>query len=264
MKKFSSSAAKPPSEAERALQEWGVTYEKKPDGTIVVPGNLMISDKGLTQLPDLTNVIVLGCFYCENNKLKNLDNAPRHVGLSFSCSGNKMTSLRGAPLFVGGSFWCDDNQLTSLEHMPQSVALDIFCSNNQLTSLKHAPRATKGGFYCDGNRLESLEHGPETVNGDFSCIDNRLVTLEHAPRSVTNDFCCRGNRLVTLEHAPQTFTQLISDFGTFKTWDEVPDDIKASPETRERVRQEELETVSQDATTLSGVLKVSPPLRLKK
>lgn len=82
------------SEAEQALKSWGIEYAKQPDGSILVPGSLDISGKGLTRLPNLTSVKVGGGFYCDNNQL---------------------TSLEGTPHTVGGHFYCHDNQLTSLE-----------------------------------------------------------------------------------------------------------------------------------------------------
>lgn len=91
-------AASPVSEAEQALKSWGIGYEIKPDGSLRVPGNLNISNKHLTRLPDLSEV---------------------KVGANFWCDTNQLTSLAGAPPAVGGDFYCHDNQLTSLEHAPR-------------------------------------------------------------------------------------------------------------------------------------------------
>jgi len=66
MQKAFNQVTTPPSEAEAALIEWGVEYKKQPDGSIHVPGDLDISGKGLTKLPDLSQVIVGGNFCCHN------------------------------------------------------------------------------------------------------------------------------------------------------------------------------------------------------
>ena len=192
------------SPAEKALMNWGIGYKKQADGSILVPGNLDISNKGLTSLPDLRKVKVGGYFRCDNNQL---------------------TSLEGAPHTVGGNFWCEHNQLTSLKYGPQSVNGTFYCFNNRLTSLAGAPRAVGGFFYCENNQLASLEH------------------------------------------APQCFENLHSDLGKFSSWQEVPEILRLSPETKarqEQERQEQKEAAIQVATVLSAPLIVNGPLRLKR
>jgi len=44
---FKRAADKKLSEAERALKGWGIKYKKQPDGSILVPGHLDISGRGL-------------------------------------------------------------------------------------------------------------------------------------------------------------------------------------------------------------------------
>jgi len=148
------------SEAEQALKNWGIKYEIKPDGSLHVPKDLNISNKGLTELPDLSQVSVGGNFYCDSNQLTSLEGAPQSVGGYFSCASNQLTSLKGTPQSVGGNFSCGSNQLTSLEGGPQTVGGYFYCDSNQLTSLKGAPRFVTDSFYCDNNQLTSLEGAP--------------------------------------------------------------------------------------------------------
>ena len=56
------------------------------NGQKTIKGNVDLSDQSLSVLPDLSDVIILGGFYCDRNKL---------------------TSLQGAPESVGGGFYCD-------------------------------------------------------------------------------------------------------------------------------------------------------------
>lgn len=157
------------SEAEQALRAWGVEFERRADGVIVVPGDLNVSSHGLTALPDLGNVRVTGDFNCRNNRL---------------------TTLAGAPQFVGGGFNCSHNQLTSLEGAPKSVG-NFSCSHNQLSSLKGAPESVGGHFFCSDNRLTSLEGGPEAIGDDYYCHNNRLTSVAGAPkkfRRLAGDF----------------------------------------------------------------------------
>jgi len=183
------------SRAEQALKDWRVSYEKKPDGTLVVPGNLDISGKGLTRLPDLSSVVVGGDFRCSDNQLTSLKGAPKSVGGDFYSCSNQLISLDGAPQSVGGSFLCYNNQLTSLKGAPQSIAGDFYCSDNQLTSLEGAPQSIGGGFYCSNNRLVCLAGAPKTL----SILSRSIIS---------------------------------SDFGYFNSWEEVPEQLRLSPATK--------------------------------
>ena len=149
----------------------------------VVKGNLDLSDMGLTELPDLSTVTVLGDFWCHGNQLTGLSGAPKSVGSDFDCSGNQLTSLVGAPQSVGGHFVCSGNQLTSLEHALESVGGDFDCNGNQLTSLSGAPKSVDGDFLCGYNQLTSLTGAPKSVGGDFWCRHNKLTGLSGAPES---------------------------------------------------------------------------------
>ena len=190
----------------------------------VVTGDLDLSEQGLTELPDLSEITVRGnfdCydnqltslhgapqsvggnFYCGSNKLTSLEYAPQNVGGSFNCPYNQLTSLKGAPQSVGGYFECSYNHLTSLEYAPQNVGGDFYCSSNQLTSLNGAPQNVGGDFYCSDNQLTSLEHAPQSVGGGFDCSNNQLTSLKHAPQSVGGRFYCSNNKLTSLKGAPQ-------------------------------------------------------------
>jgi hypothetical protein len=67
----------PVTPGEQALIDWHVEYLKRKDGTLLVPGNLNISNRGLKELPDLSNVVVQGNFSCLKNDLTSLKGAPR-------------------------------------------------------------------------------------------------------------------------------------------------------------------------------------------
>jgi hypothetical protein len=234
-----------PSEAESFLGELGIRYVKREDGTIVVPGELDISSRCFTALPDLTAVVVAGDFWCSNNLLTSLKGAPRFVGGDFHCSYNLLTSLAGAPPSVGGAFYCVANRLTSLKGAPAEIAKDFHCYDNELTDLASGPHKAGGDFLCNANHLISLRGAPEDVGGDF--------------------YCCR-NPLEHLECAPRRFTTLTTDFGTFRRAEDIPEPLRFSPETRERLRleaAERLERQARDATVLGKAITPPPPLRFK-
>ncbi len=141
-----------------------------PDG-FVIKGDVDLSEKGLTELPDLSKVTIEGNFYCGDNNL---------------------TTLRGAPREVGGYFWCENNQLTSLEGAPQKVGGYFSCHNNALTTLKGAPQKVGGNFWCEHNQLTSLVGAPQEIGGYFQCYGNDdLLSLFGLPKmSEDNKIYC--------------------------------------------------------------------------
>lgn len=125
------------------LAQEGVRWEKDDTtGKIVVHGDLDLSEKGLTELPDLSHVVVEG---------------------RFDCSHNQLTSLVGTPQIVGGGLWCDNNQLTSIEGAPQTVGGLFMCRNNPIIHL--SPNITYLAIQLCGYRspetLAALQNIPE-------------------------------------------------------------------------------------------------------
>ena len=181
----------------------------------VVKGDLDLSDMGLTELPDLSTVTVLGNFECDHNQLTSLAGAPKSVGGDFWCSNNQLTSLEHAPESVGGDFYCSDNQLTSLTGAPKSVSGSFYCSDNQLTSLTGVPQSVGSHFDCSYNQLTSLTGAPKSVGRDFWCYNNQLTSLSGAPKSVGGHFDCGDNQLTGLVGAPKDATSYF--FGDLNT-----------------------------------------------
>ena len=129
-----------------------------------IKGNLDLSNMKLTVLPEiLKNVTVDGNFWCGQNKLTSLKNAPSIVVGSFFCGHNKLTTLAGSPSSVGRNFDCSYNDLTSLEFAPTNVGRDFWCGVNDLTS---------------------LEFAPTNVGRDFDCIENPVKFTKEQVRAV--------------------------------------------------------------------------------
>ncbi|TAL36986.1 MAG: hypothetical protein EPN97_05800 [Alphaproteobacteria bacterium] len=149
-------------EAAKALEKLGVEYRRQADGSILVPGSIDITKRGLAELPNLTGVVVMG---------------------SFNCNDNNLTSLKGAPAMVD-SFFCSANLLTSLEYAPLVVKDSFYCAHNPyLETLKGAPFRCRA-FWCHGNPLlTSLEHAPET-SGTLQSDLGAYRTLSEAPEHI--------------------------------------------------------------------------------
>lgn len=224
--------------AEKALREWGVEYARQ-GGRLFVQGDIDIGDRGLEELPDLSNVSVKGNFKCSKNKLASLKGSPRYVGGYFDCHANALTTLEGAPAYVGSVFDCHENRLVSLKGGPEKTGASYYCNHNNLTSLEGAPAMIHGAFYCNNNKLESLAQGP---------------------RSVKEVYKCENNALAHIEGVAQKFGRLISDLGQFGAWDEVPESLRLSPQTRQR----QVEETAQGITTLSKPVAAQKRARFSK
>jgi hypothetical protein len=214
------------------LNKLGVKYVISAQGEVVVPGHIKLDQRGLTELPDLSCVIVRGGFFCHSNKL---------------------TSLKGAPKAVGENFFCFHNNLTTLEYAPKKVGGDFVCHHNAITTLEDGPKQVFGDFTCYENPVISLKGGPRKVGGDYAVHYCHLANLEGAPTEIGGKFICFSNpALLHLEHAPEKFALLRSDHGEFSSLDDMPDHIRYSPETLER-----------KATILERPMSVGRPLKLR-
>jgi len=81
------------------------------NGQKIIECSVNLSNQELTKLPDLHDVHVNGCFYCDNNRLTSLEGSPMSVSGEFYCNINQLTSLKGAPKSIGQYFHCGDNPL---------------------------------------------------------------------------------------------------------------------------------------------------------
>ena len=105
--------------------------------------SLELSNMNLTELPEiLKDISVGGHFFCHNNKLTSLINAPKSVDGVFLCSNNKLTSLKGSSVSVGIiNFDCSFNNLTSLAGAPKTVGGDFSCGFNDIKFTEEQVRA---------------------------------------------------------------------------------------------------------------------------
>ena len=113
----------------------------------VVKGRLSFYGQDITELPDLSGVVVEGNFDCSSTPITSLMGAPQSVGGGFYCSYTQITSLEGAPQSVGGSFCCSGTQITSLEGAPQSVGGVLACCITQIENERAELRKWRSGFY---------------------------------------------------------------------------------------------------------------------
>ncbi len=185
-----------------SFEEMNEVLKDLPRG-YVIDGDVDLSHRGLTELPDFSKIKVGGYFDCSWNQLTTLEGAPEKVGRDFDCSGNQLTDLKGAPSEVGESFYCSHNQLTDLKGAPSEVEGGFYCSVNKLTTLQGAPEKVGRGFDCGKNQLTDLRGAPREVGGAFYCSENQLISLEGKPLKIGGEFAVIANMLKEEELKPK-------------------------------------------------------------
>lgn len=176
--------------SEAALRELGVKYSRRADGFLEVAGSIDLSRKDLKDIPDLANVIVLQDFMCDMNELTSLAHVPRFIGGTASFANNFLQTIAGGPEFVGGHY---------------------IISGNSVADLRGGP------LYVGANYYAQQMSFVETLAG----ITGQIVGELHLKES---------RKIKHFEHAPKNTAGIVSDFGTFKSWDDVPRQLRASPE----------------------------------
>ena len=148
-------------------KEWLEDFLKRPDihknedGSYDVDGDVIIKNLHLSKFPVKFNHVKKR-FYCMQNNLADLKDAPKKVDGNFACNDNKLTSLEGGPTHVGGFYWCTNNKLTDLKGAPVIVDGDFRCRFNQIESLDGMPKKI-------GNRL-MIQENPISLNLSFEGI----------------------------------------------------------------------------------------------
>lgn len=172
----------------------------------IINGNIDLSHMDLTELPDLSTVIVRGAFDCSRNMLKSLNGAPKKVE-RFDCSFNVLQSLEFGPK-KARFYNCSWNRLKDLVGAPEEVE-EFICSYNDLESLNGGMK--KALVYdCSMNKLKSLTGAPHEV-ADFKCSFNELKSLVNGPKKVNNYKCSNNDRLISVENSIEHCQNLICD-----------------------------------------------------
>ncbi len=197
------------------FEQDGKTYNlyDLPDG-FVIKGDINLSRRDLTELPDLSKVIVEGGFYCVYNQLTSLKGAPQEVGGGFYCRFNKLTSLHGAPQEVGGYFDCSSNNLTSIKGAPQKVGGKFDCRHNIFLESLYgiSEMADYGKILCSGE-----------LNERYGFIEGKAIRYKELLESSTYKTEARIHEILSKRHTKeneaakeQRQTQIKAGFAAFK------------------------------------------------
>lgn len=152
---------------------------------------------------------------------------------NFFVGGNDLGTLKGTPFYVGGTLSVSGNALNGLAGVTAYVGGDFIAAMNLLTDLRG---------------------GPSFVGGTYSAMGNLLTTVEGIPAELNGVVILRENRLLKhLEHAPKKFAELQTDFGNFNSAEEIPEELRLSPETRD-VNAREFRALMVEVTKHAGGL----------
>ena len=153
---------------------------------------------------------------------RNLGKLPDLVNVvvlgDFSAGGNDLKNIIGAPPFVGGTATFAGNVIKYLAEGPQYVGVD---------------------FVVSSNNLDNLHGSPLYIGRDYEARQNLLTTLADVQPELNGVLSLKGNfRLVSFEHGPRVFEEMQTDFGIFKTWDDIPENFRISQATRDKQAQD--------------------------
>lgn len=97
-----------------------------------IKGTVKLNNLYLTELPDLSDVVIDGVFFCQINRLTSLKGSPKIIKGDFWCDYNELKSLEGGPEIIDGWFNCADNKITSLKWFPKYIGRQLTISNNPM------------------------------------------------------------------------------------------------------------------------------------
>ena len=151
----------------------------------VVKGDLDISNMDLfdDEMPDLSDVTVMG---------------------NFDCSWKRRKTLKGTPKIINGDFICSDNLITSFEYGPVKAKRYI-CMRNNLETLKGISDNAEE-LICWDNFLQDFKYCSETLRKCI-CFNNCATTFKGLPKTM-DEIDIRFNRLSDFIGAPKTINKL--------------------------------------------------------
>jgi hypothetical protein len=146
MKTDFDTAAGPHAPTEKFLQELGLWFAQQSCGLYVVIGDITLSNKKMTRLPDLSRIHLEGSLFCDNCGLETMEGSPAIVTGRILCRHNKLKDFMGISKHIGlpglrGGVCAEGNALVSLRGLPENMGPTFYCENNPgLVSLFGLPK----------------------------------------------------------------------------------------------------------------------------
>ena len=166
---------------------------------LTLPDNIIeldLSDKNLTELPNLIRFYKLTKLNISMNKLKELTNLPS-ILKELNCSSNKITNISSLPTTLE-IFNCQFNRLEELPTLHMMLKV-LYCSYNSITRLPILPNILQI-LYCTDNILTELPLLPVNLR-ILDCSYNSITKLPPIPNNL-DELYCSYNELIILPPIP--------------------------------------------------------------
>ena len=139
---------------------------------------------------------------CSYNKIKKLDDLPRHLK-TLVCDNNNLTMLNNLPPKIK-YLDCSSNDIIEILNVPSELIF-LKCSSNKITLLEKLPN-TLLTLFCDYNKITSLENLPNSLEL-LVCDDNKITLLENLPLGLKY-LSCGKNKINSLNNLPKKLSYL--------------------------------------------------------
>jgi len=130
-------------------------FNIKRDGSIdIIGSSISLMNKGYSEIP-YKFASIGGSFYCSENYLINLKNAPDYVEKNFDCSENKIYSLKGSP-YVEKLYNCSSNNIQNLEGIINGMT-DLKVDWNKISKIDYESIKSVETLSFTGNMVNNLD-----------------------------------------------------------------------------------------------------------
>ena len=185
---------------ERGITNFDFVYHCNFGLMVDVHDSVFLGSQRLEHIPVKFHEIE-GSFYCDKNKLTNLNFCPLIVQGKLNLSHNALTQLKGVTKDIKGSLDCSHNLLTSFAYAPAYIGHNLYFHSNRITSLVGMPRVERD-ILGEDNLISSLKGVQSVVNGRLVLSRNLLTSLEDGPQEVRT-LWVDDNKIDTLLYLPQ-------------------------------------------------------------
>ena len=153
-------------------------------------GDLNLSGKNLTVLPNLSTTTVMGKFNCSNNLLKSLEGSPKYAKF-YDCSQNwQLITLRGTPQKVEEFHCAICPRLLSLDYGPEYARIYNINSNPQLKNIQGLPNELDYLTFQDGPAHFNIKNkNIKIINISYCFRRTDLKDMPVTPEQIIHDKC---------------------------------------------------------------------------
>lgn len=153
-----------------------------PKDFVEFKGNLDLFERGIKELPDLSNVVIKGNFDIAQNELTSLKGFPKEVTGHCEAFCNKISSLKNFSAKIGGSISLSHNQISSLEGLQADIGGGLSLRENLVSSFADINTdKLKIGSYITVDASVAQKYGLRDLRDSARSNDFTLKELYESP-----------------------------------------------------------------------------------